>query len=213
MKIGIIGAGKLGTVLGQLALKAGYQVLIAGSATPEKIELTVAVLLPGAAAVTTQQAARQADLVILALPLSHYKQLDKTDFAGKIVIDATNYWRPTDGLLAEVLTPGLTSSEQIQHHLSASQVVKALNHIGYHELLEAPRPQGNPNRKAVAIAANQPIALASVKKFVDSLGFDPLVIGSLAQGKLLQPGSPAFGADVTKAELKVILETYAKKIN
>ncbi|KRM85214.1 NADPH-dependent F420 reductase [Liquorilactobacillus vini] len=212
MKIGIIGAGKLGTVLGQLALKAGYQVLIAGSAAPEKIELTVAVLLPGAVAVTTQQAARQADLIILALPLSHYQQLDKTDFAGKVVIDATNYWQPTDGLLAEILHPGLTSSQQIQRHLADSQIIKALNHIGYHELLEAARPQGAPDRKAIAIAGDQPTALAIVKQFVDSLGFDPLVIGPLVQGKLLQPGSPAFGADVTKAELKAILATYADKI-
>lgn len=212
MKIGIIGAGKLGTTLGRLLLQAGYEVLISGSGDPAKIELTVSVLLPGAVATTTSQAAQQGAIVILALPLSKYQELNKQDFAGKIVIDATNYWEPTDGPAEDFLTSGLTSSEQIQRYLAISEVVKALNHIGYHDLLDEARPAKDPLRKAIAIATDHSGTIQPVSSLISAIGFDPLPIGPLANGSLLQPGSPLFGADLTKTELKKLLKQQAAKM-
>ena len=212
MKIGIIGAGKLGTALGRLLLQAGDEVLISGSKDPAKIELTVAVLLPGAVATTASKAAQQGEIVILALPLSRYRELNQADLAKKIVIDATNYWEPTDGSAADFLAADLTSSEQVQRYLAKSSVVKALNHIGYHDLLDEARPLKDPLRKAVAIATDHQAAIRPVSSLITALGFDPLPIGPLANGILLQPGSPLFGADLTKTELKKLLEQQATKM-
>jgi len=119
--IGILGAGKVGTVLARLAVVAGYRVLVAGSGDPAKIALTIEVLTPGATAVRAEA-----------------------------------------------------------------------------------RPTGTPGRKAIAIAGDDEADVAEVATLVDGLGFDPVPIGPLAEGARLEPGNPAFGANVQAAELRLL---------
>ena len=90
--IGIIGAGTLGTTLGRLFVSAGYSVLISGSGSADKIRLIIDVLVPGAKALTNQEVSEQADIIILALPISKYQELDTDLLEDKLVIDAMNYW-------------------------------------------------------------------------------------------------------------------------
>ena len=73
--------------------------------------------------------------------------------------------------------------------------------VGYHELHDSPRRKGDPDRKAIAVAGDDSNAVKLVSDFIDTLGFDPLPIGSLAKGKLLEPGQPGFGTNLSKASL------------
>lgn len=202
--LGILGAGRVGTAVARQALKAGYEVKIATAKPAEEIELIVEIVTPGAEAVEAAEVAQQ-DLVILAVPLHKYRTVNPAMLAGRTVVDVMNYWAPIDGELKDFEDASLSSSEVIQRYLSESQIVKSLNHIGYHELEEDDRPAGASDRRALALASDHDEAKALVAEFIDRLGYDPVDAGPLAAGRAFQPGTGIFNGSHTATQMRELL--------
>jgi 8-hydroxy-5-deazaflavin:NADPH oxidoreductase len=202
--VGILGAGRVGTAVARQALAAGFEVKIATAKPAEQITMIVEIVTPGATAVEAAEAA-SADLVVVAVPLHRYRTLDPALLTGKTVIDAMNYWAPTDGEIDDFEGDPRTSSEIIQDFLAGAAVVKSLNHIGYHELEEDGRPAGSPNRRALALAGDHEDAKELVAGFLDRLGYDPVDAGPLAAGRAFQPGTEIFNGSHTAAQLEELL--------
>lgn len=203
--IGILGAGRVGTALARQALKAGYRVRIATAQPAAENALLVNIVTPGAEAVESSEAAAS-DLVIVAIPLHKYRTLNPADLAGRVVIDAMNYWAPVDGVHDDFEADARTSSEVVAAFLGGSRVVKSLNHIGYHEMEEDDRPAGDASRRALAVAGDDAAAKELVQRFIDRLGYDAIDAGPLAAGRAFEPTTPIFTGSHTAPELQALVQ-------
>jgi predicted dinucleotide-binding enzyme len=210
-RLAVLGAGHVGPVIARLAIRAGYRVAIATSGDPEDIALITELVIPGAQPRWASDATADADIVVLAIPLHRYGELDPGLLTGKIVVDAMNYWPASDGVLSAFEDGG--SSEIVARRLAGSAVVKALNHIGYHELEDRARPAGAPDRRASGLAGDDPAAVAAVAELTDRLGFDPVWLGGLRAGRVLQPGGPVFGQVLTVPEFERAVYEDARSLS
>jgi len=208
-RIAVLGAGHVGPVIARLALDAGFEVAIAGSGSPEKIALMTQVVIPGAKPRWAGDAVEAADVVVLAFPLHKFATFDPALVAGKLVVDAMNYWPAADGVEEIFEDRRYSSSEIVQRRLAGSTVVKALNHIGYQDLEDARRPAGSPGRRAIGVAGDDSHATEVVEEVIERLGYDTVRLDSLSAGRLLEPGGPVFGALLSRSEFEAALRARA----
>ena len=214
-RLAVLGAGHVGPVIARLALRAGYPVTIATSGDPDDIALITELVIPGAEPRWASDAVADADTVVLAMPLHRFLEVDPGLLAGKLVVDAMNYWPASDGVLAAFeggASIGSGSSEIVARRLAGSAVVKALNHIGYHDLEDRTRTAGAPDRRAVGVAGDDPAAVAAMAGLVDRIGYDPVRLGSLRAGRALQPGGPVFGQVLTLPEFERAVHEDARSV-
>jgi predicted dinucleotide-binding enzyme len=207
-RLAVLGAGHVGPVIARLAVKAGYPLTIATSGDPEDIALITELIVPGAQPRWAADAVADADIVVLAIPLHRFLDIDPMLLNGKLVVDAMNYWPASDGVLKAFEDDG--SSEIVARRLTGSTVVKALNHIGYHELEDRARPAGAPDRRAAGVAGDGLAAAAAIAGLVDRIGYDPVRLESLRAGRALQPGGPVFGAVLTRPEFEQAVSEDAR---
>jgi predicted dinucleotide-binding enzyme len=209
-RLAVLGAGHVGPVIARLALGAGYPVAIATSGDPEDIALITELVIPGAQPRWAVDAVADADIVVLTIPLHRFLDMNPALLTGKVVVDAMNYWPASDGVLKPFEDGG--SSEIVARRLTGSTVVKALNHIGYHELEDRARPAGARDRRAAGVAADDTAASAAVARLIDRVGYDPVRLANLRAGRVLQPGGPVFGTVLARPEFERAVREDARSL-
>jgi predicted dinucleotide-binding enzyme len=205
MKIGIIGAGHIGGNLAQLLVQRGHQVVIANSRGPRTLDEVAR--RTGATPVEVADASRDAEIVIVAIPLKAVAELPKglLDSAapGVTVIDTNNYYPQRDGQI-QPIDDGMTSARWVSEQLG-HPVVKVFNNIYAQDLLDRPTAPGTEGRRALPVTGDDERAKTVVLNLVDELGFDAVDIGGLDESWRYQPGTPAYGPDVDAAKLVALL--------
>jgi predicted dinucleotide-binding enzyme len=191
--VGIIGSGMIGGTVARLSVAAGHQVVVSNSRGPETLQELVAELGPLATAGTAEQAAEAGDLVVVSIPVKAFAEIPAKPLAGKALLDTGNYYPQRDGQLEELDTGALTSSGLLQRDLPEAQVVKVFNNIYFKHLQSLARPSGAADRTALPIAGDDPAAKAAVTAYLDSIGYDAVDAGPVAESWRQEPGTPAYG--------------------
>jgi hypothetical protein len=202
MKIGIIGAGHIGSTLTRRLRALGHDVSVANSRGPQSLAGLAAET--GAKAVPVSQAASDADVVIVTIPEKNIPDLPEGLFdnaaPGAVIIDTGNYYpRQRDGRIGPI-EDGTTESRWVAQQLGRP-VVKAFNNIYADHLLNNGRPAGT-GRIALPIAGDDPAAKSVVARLIDELGFDPVDAGGLDESWRQQPGTPVYGSDFDAAGVR-----------
>jgi predicted dinucleotide-binding enzyme len=205
MRIGIIGAGKIGQAVATRLVDAGHEVMLANSRGAETLAELEQSLGQSAHAGTVEHAAGYGDVAVVAIPLVAIDTLPADAFDGRIVVDANNYYPGRDGHIAELDDGSIGSSELLARRLPGARVVKAFNTIFWERLMHEGRPPGTAERLAIPLAGDDEAAKQVVASIIDDMGFDPVNAGSLADGRRQEPGTPAYnlpaGADEVRAAL------------
>lgn len=195
MKIGIIGAGNIGGNLTRRLTALGHDVSVANSRGPHT--LTALAEETGATPADAKDAARDAELVVVTVPLKRVPDLPTGLFEGAadgvVVIDTGNYYpRERDGRIAEIEDGGLTESRWTERHVGHA-VIKAFNGTYAQDILERPRPAGDPERMALPVAGDDERSKRVVRALIDELGFDTVDAGGIDDSWRQQPGTPVYG--------------------
>jgi predicted dinucleotide-binding enzyme len=204
MKIGIIGAGNIGSTLARKLAKAGHSVLIANSRGPETLKNLAEET--GAKAVSALNATQGVNVVILSIPFAKLPLLREfiTKLPNDVVVaDTSNYFPVRDGQIPAIdggKVESLWVTEQIGH-----PVIKAWNNVLAVVLTSKGLPTGAEGRIALSVAGDDPAAKKVVMSLVEDTGFDAIDGGSLAESWRQQPITKAYCSELSVDELRAAL--------
>lgn len=200
MRIGILGAGRLGGTLARLFGEAGHEVVVANSRGRD----AVAPIVEGWPNVSPgdRQDVVGTDVVVLAFPWRVAEQaLADLDLSGHVVVDATNPFSE-DFEIVETGPAGSTGT--VAALLPGARIVKGFNTVPDERLIEDARERApTPRRIGLPVAADDVDARDEVADLMGDIGFTAVPVGGLADGHaLMEPASPLFNVPLPAHELE-----------
>ena len=206
MRIGIIGAGRVGGTIGELWVKAGHEVVFSARTMEEVNSLLANLKLgPRARAGTPKEAAAFGEAILISVPYAALPQIGRdyaAELKGKVVLDTCNPIENRDGAMAvEMRSKGTgVASAELRPGV---RLVRAFNCVGWNAMRTEAHRAGE--KLAIPLAADDPGGLKVAIGLVQDAGFEPVVVGGLARAKEFDVGTPIFGKAVTARELRSIL--------
>ena len=205
MKIGIIGSGRVGGTLGGVWVKKGGHEVMFSSRDLAHDKALAAKLGANARAGTPRQAAAFGEVVMVSVPYGALPDVGKDVgdlLKGKPVIDTCNPVPGRDGEIAEWARKkgaGLASAEL----LPGARLVRAFNAVSYARMGTV---HEEPGRVGMPIAGDDAKAIEIASRLIRDIGFEPVLVGGLAMGRYLMPGTPLAG-EHSPAEIRKIAAT------
>jgi 8-hydroxy-5-deazaflavin:NADPH oxidoreductase len=205
LKIGIIGTGNIGGALARHWVAAGHEVFMS-SRHPEELEPLASELGPRAHVGTPREAAAFGSVVLVSVPYGAMPQIGadfSAELAGKVIIDTSNPVERRDGAQALEWNrrgAGIVTAEL----LKSDRVVRAFNCIPAASLAEQANRQ--PARIAIPIGGDDAAAIAIAERLVRDAGFDPVMVGTLAETRQFDLGQPLAHGSASAAELRALMD-------
>lgn len=203
MRIGIIGAGYIGSTIAKLWADAGHEVRVA-SRHPDRLRSLVARLGPRASTGTPAEAAQFGEVVMVTVPLKAIPELARDLaplLAGKIVLDTGNAYVQRDGDAArEASRHPQGSAGWAAAMFPGARWVKAFNSVNFKTLQTEAHRDGD--RVGIPLASDDGEALEVVAGLVLDAGLDPVIVGGLARGKEFEPDTRPYNTGMSGAELR-----------
>jgi len=208
MKIGIVGAGMIGSTMAKLWADAGHDVRLA-SRHPDELVPLVGRIGKHASAGTPADAATFGEVVMLTVPLKAVPDLARDLaplVAGKVVIDTGNAYENRDGDTARNATAHAKGSAGwAAAQFPRTRWVKGFNTVYYKTLASEAHRGGD--RVGIPLASDDTAAIEVVAGLVRDAGLDPVVVGALARGKEFEPGTRVYNSGMSGPELRKALAT------
>lgn len=205
IRIGVIGAGRIGGAVGKQWAKAGHEILFS-SRHPEELADLVKAAGPKTRAGLPDEAARFGEVILVATPFDAIPQLGQDYGAalrGKVVIVCSNPSRRDDAGPASKDAVARGSGPVAAELLRGARVTRAFNAINYLALEKNAHRAGE--KVGIPVAGDDAEAVKVTVNLVIDAGFDPVVVGGLARSKEFDPGSKVFVTNMTAAQIREAL--------
>ncbi len=206
MKIGIVGAGEIGGLVGRLLASAGHKICFS-SRHPDALDDVVAQAGPNASRSNIVDAIGFGHVVLLSIPygaLEKFAERYRSQLAGRIVIETGNPDPERDGPIAtEVLESRLGTGVWLSRWLPGVRLVRGFSSVSSDTLARVSYGAGA--RIGVPLASDDRAALQIAANLVRDAGFDPVVTGELRRARDFDVGTAVYDSDLSGPEVRRIL--------
>ena len=207
MKIGIVGAGRIGGNLASMWAKQRHEVMLSYSRDPANLSQAASAIGAMASSGSVREAVEFGDVVLFSVPWSKVDEVveEMGDLDGKVVIDTTNQF--ASGGLDE-LPDGKTAAQVNAERLSSGKYVKAFNTLTAGFQGAAAGREGD-ERAAMFFCGDDDEAKGTVKQLIRDIGFAPVDVGGCADAAVMEPPrreGAVYGEELKKPEAREFVE-------